>query len=76
MDVSQWQFYLLPKAMLDARLPMQKHLSLSALLRLEPVECSFEALGAAIQLIAEGLTKPDAAAEPARRANLANSPTA
>src|SRR5947209_3226614 len=35
MDLSQWAFYLLPKAILDTRLPKQKQLSLSTLLKLE-----------------------------------------
>lgn len=55
MDLSQWNFYLLPKAMLDARLPKQKQLSLSALLRLEPVQCSFGELGPSIERVAETL---------------------
>jgi hypothetical protein len=55
MDLSQWEFYLLPRAILDVRLPKQKQVSLSALLRLEPVRCSFRELGPAIDRVAEGM---------------------
>lgn len=55
MDLTQWEFYLLPKAILDARLPKQKQLSLSALLRLEPVRCSFGELGPSLERVAEAL---------------------
>ncbi len=55
MDLSQWEFYVLPKAILDIRLPKQKQLALSALLRLEPVRSSFGELGPAIERVAKGL---------------------
>jgi hypothetical protein len=55
MDLSQWEFYLLPTAVLDARLPKQKQVSLSALLRLGPVRCAFEELGPSIERVAATL---------------------
>jgi len=55
MDLTQWEFYLLPTAVLDGRLPKQKQLSLSALLRLDPVRCSFGDLGPSIERVAEAL---------------------
>jgi len=52
MDVSQWKFYVLRTSVLDASLSAQKRLSLSALLRLGPTECSFEGLSAALRHVA------------------------
>ena len=59
MDLSQWEFYLLRRDSLDVRLPKQKQLSLSTLLRLKPVQCSFGELGPAIERVAEGLAAHD-----------------
>lgn len=53
MDVSQWRFYVLRTSLLDAKHPTQKQLSLSALLKLEPVEYAFEGLAAAIHRAAD-----------------------
>lgn len=36
LDVAQWTFYVLPTSVLDERLPAQKRISLSTLLRLSP----------------------------------------
>ena len=55
MDLSQWQFYLLSKAALDARLANQKQVSLATLLKLEPVMCSFGTLATAIERFGEML---------------------
>jgi hypothetical protein len=55
MDLSQWGFYLLPKPVLDVRLPKQKHVSLAALLKLEPVRCSFGELGSSVERVAGAL---------------------
>jgi hypothetical protein len=41
MDVSQWEFFVLTTAVLNARLPTQKQLTLSALLKLNPARCAF-----------------------------------
>ena len=46
---------MLPKAILDARLPKQKQLALSSLLRLEPLRSSFGELSRAIEIVAGGL---------------------
>lgn len=66
MDLSQWEFYLLPKAILDTRLPLQKQLSLSTLLTLEPVRCSFGELGASVGRIAESLSNGRIHMEPVK----------
>jgi hypothetical protein len=58
MDLSQWEFLLLPKTTLDARFPNQKSLSLSALLKLEPERCSYGELGASIRRIGDALPRP------------------
>jgi hypothetical protein len=41
MDVEQWTFFLLPTAVLNARLPSRKRLGLVTLRSLGPVECGF-----------------------------------
>jgi len=41
LDLSQWEFYVLPSHVLDARLPNQKTLGLAGLLRLGPVKAAF-----------------------------------
>ena len=58
MDLAQWEFYLLPTATLNARLPTQKQLSLAALLRLGPVRCAFGELGSSIERVAAALVTP------------------
>jgi hypothetical protein len=57
MDLSQWEFYLLPSAIIDARLPNQRQLSLSTLLKLDPARCSYGELGTAIERLAVGMTR-------------------
>lgn len=57
MDRAQWAFYLLPTAILNARLPNQKRLALSTLLGLDPAPCSFSELGSSIERIATDLQK-------------------
>jgi hypothetical protein len=53
MDLSQWEFYLVRRADLDARLPTNERLSLSTLLRLGPVRCSYEELASAVDSFVE-----------------------
>jgi hypothetical protein len=55
MDVSQWEFFLLPRTMLDTRLPTQKWLSLSRLLKLKPVRCLFAELSETIERVGQQL---------------------
>jgi hypothetical protein len=49
LDVSQWSFYVLPTAVLNERLPVQKQIGLAGLVALNPVACPFEGLQAAIE---------------------------
>lgn len=42
VDVSQWEFYVLPTAVLDERCAAQKRISLSSLMKLGPVKVGFE----------------------------------
>ncbi len=53
MDLSQWEFYVLPRSILDAELPGQKGLSLVALQKLKPVRCSFGELAQAVEGVAK-----------------------
>lgn len=53
MDVSQWVFFVLPTAVLDARMPAQKRLGLAGLRGLCPFECAFDQLRATIEAVAQ-----------------------
>lgn len=44
MRLEQWKFYLLRSAILDERFPTQKTISLASLLKLQPLEGTFENL--------------------------------
>jgi hypothetical protein len=48
LDLAQWRFYVLPTAVLDQRMPLQKTISLSVLRGLEPIECGFDGLRDAV----------------------------
>ncbi|HEX8228883.1 MAG TPA: hypothetical protein VF826_06175 [Chloroflexia bacterium] len=48
LNLKQWDFYLLPVGVLNARMPVQKTLSLSSLLRLSPVQATYETLRDAV----------------------------
>jgi hypothetical protein len=64
MDLSQWEFYLLPTRVLDASVPNQNRLALSTLLRLKPARASYEELASAIDRIANEMmagTQPEPA---------------
>jgi hypothetical protein len=63
MDVSQWEFLLLPADVLNRQLPEQKQLSLSALLRLNPTRCTFDNLRKSIKSISEVVTYTDLAGD-------------
>ena len=52
MNVEQWVFFVLPTAVLDARLPSQKQLGLAGLRSLCPIECLFPQLRDAIEIAA------------------------
>lgn len=53
MDVAQWEFFVLPTAVLDAELPAQARMGLSTLLRLGPERCGFAELRAAVERAAD-----------------------
>ncbi len=57
LDLSQWTFYVLKTAVLNDRLPTQKRISLSTLLKLSPLVCAFQDLKQAINLVATELGK-------------------
>jgi hypothetical protein len=49
LNLEQWTFFVLRTAVLDAQLPVQRRLALSALLKLSPEHCGFENLRSAIE---------------------------
>src|SRR5262249_41047297 len=49
LDLGQWQFYVLPAAILNEKLPTQKSISLGALLKLKPAMTDFENLRETIE---------------------------
>jgi len=42
LNMSQWEFYVLPTSTLNEKVSGQKTITLSSLLRLEPIKCTFE----------------------------------
>jgi hypothetical protein len=52
MNVAQWEFFVLPAAVLDTRLPRQRQVGLKTLLKLDPLRCRFGELRGAIEKIA------------------------
>ena len=54
MRIEQWKFYLLNSAVLDERHPSQKTISLASLLKLEPLEATFENLAERVVESARG----------------------
>jgi len=48
-DVSQWEFFVTPAATLNARMPNQKQLGLSTLLKLGPLRCVFAELRGVVE---------------------------
>jgi hypothetical protein len=49
LDVNQWQFFVLPTAVLNERCPKQKQISLGSLLKLGPTRVSYAGLAQAIR---------------------------
>jgi len=49
LDVSHWDFYILPTTVLDERVPKQNSIVLSSLLKLGPTKVGFEGLRAVIE---------------------------
>ena len=44
LNIDQWEFYLLPTAYLDKYFPLQKTITLSSLLNLQPTKCNYNDL--------------------------------
>lgn len=55
LDIAQWDFYVLPTAVLEAKCPAQKSIALSSLRLLDPIETRFDGLCAAVAHAAEPL---------------------
>lgn len=51
LDLDYWEFYVLPTSVLNDRIPNQKTISLSSLLKLDPVKTDYAELGAVIESI-------------------------
>lgn len=51
LELDYWEFYILPTSILNTRIPNQKTLSLSSLLKLEPVKTDYAGLGSVIESI-------------------------
>ena len=51
LDLDYWEFYVLPTSVLDTNIPTQKKISLSSLLKLEPVKTDYAGLGKVIETI-------------------------
>lgn len=49
LDLDYWEFYVLPTSVLNDRIPNQKTISLSSLLKLEPVKTDYAGLGTVIE---------------------------
>ncbi len=48
LNIDQWEFYLLPTAYLDKYLPLQKTITFSSLLHLQPTKCNYNDLKSTI----------------------------
>lgn len=51
LDLDYWDFYVLPTSVLDRKVPEQKGIALSSLLKLDPVKTDYAGLGAVIESI-------------------------
>lgn len=51
LDLDYWDFYVLPTSVLNEKVPDQKGISLSSLLKLEPVKTDYSGLGRVIESI-------------------------
>ncbi len=51
LNLDYWDFYVLPTSILDEKIPNQKGISLSSLLKLEPVKTDYARLGSVIESI-------------------------
>lgn len=51
LELDQWTFYFLPTRVLDEKIPTQKIITLSSLLKLDPVKASYEKIEEALSKI-------------------------
>lgn len=51
LDLAYWDFYVLPTSVLNEKIPNQKGISLSSLLKLDPIKTDYAGLGAVIESI-------------------------
>ena len=51
LDINQWEFYLLPTAILNRKLPTQQTLGLAGLLKLAPQPVKFDRIAAGVRAI-------------------------
>lgn len=51
LDLDYWEFYVLPTSVLDTKIPHQKTITLSSLIKLEPVKTDYAGLSAVIESI-------------------------
>ena len=51
LNLDYWDFYVLPTSVLNEKVPEQKSIALSSLLKLKPVKTDFEGLGEIIETI-------------------------
>lgn len=51
LDLDYWEFYVLPTSILNTRIPNQKTISLSSLLKLEPTKTDYAGLNLVIESI-------------------------
>ena len=51
LDLDLWDFYLLSAAVLNDRVPEQKHITLPSLLRFEPLKVGYPSLGDSIETL-------------------------
>ena len=54
LDVTQWEFYVLPAAVLNERLPNQKGIGFATLLRLRPVKAAYGEIRAVLDNMFSG----------------------
>jgi hypothetical protein len=52
LDLDQWDFYILRSNVLDLACPTQKTISLTSLLKFEPIQVKYDGIGIAIQSLA------------------------
>jgi hypothetical protein len=52
LNLSQWEFYVLPTTVLNEKVPTQKRIGLSSLLKLDPIKVNYEQLAECIQKMA------------------------